>query len=471
MRVDSGQGSATTGVIDPARVRTLLAQEEQTYRARLPRSRELHAQGQACLFGGVPMPWMQTWPTPFPLFFQEAQGSQLVDVDGNEYVDFCLGDSAAMGGHSPKPVVQAIADRASQGMTTMLPTADSIWVGNELARRFGLQIWQFTLSATDANRNAIRFARQITGRSKVLVFNYAYHGTVEESLVMKTDGAIQPRTQTIGSTSQSGHFTTVVEFNDVAGLDAALAGEDVACVLMEPAMTNIGIVLPAPGFNDEVRRLTRQHNTLLIVDETHTMCAGPSGATGAYGLEPDLVVMGKWLAGGVPTGALGMTSDVARRATDKGKGPIRGLSGVGSTVAGNALCMAATRSMLQDVLTDHAFTEMFQLARRWAEGVQHVITHFGVPWHVVQMGTRAEYRFRTTAPTNGTEGARVINAELDRYLHLGALNRGVLMTPFHSMALLSPAHTTADVDLHTAVFGELVGRLADPSPTQESRSK
>jgi glutamate-1-semialdehyde 2,1-aminomutase len=405
------------------------------------------------------MPWMLTWPMPFPLYFDSANGAALVDVDGNEYVDFCLGDSAAMGGHSPAPVAEAIAERSAKGMTAMLPTEDAIWVGEELTRRFGLESWQFTLSATDANRNAIRYARQITGREKVLIFNYAYHGTVDESLVMKVDGQIVSRRPTIGSAGDPARLTTVVEFNDAEALEFALAQGDVACVLTEPALTNIGIVLPAPGFHDEVRRLATKYGSLLVVDETHTMCAGPGGATRVYGIAPDLVVMGKWIAGGVPSGVLGMTADVARLAVERGKGPIRGLSGVGSTVAGNALCLAAMRAMLEHVLTDEAFSRMTSLTDRWSAGVQDVIGRARLPWHVVQLGGRAEYRYLPSAPVNGTEGAQIGDPNLDRYLHLACLNRGVLMTPFHSMALLSPSHTESDVDLHSAVFGELVDQL------------
>ena len=461
MRKTLERDSHDAVVLDPERVLALLTAEEEAYGRRAPRSHDLFSRAKGSLFGGVPMPWMLTWPMPFPLYFDSANGAGLVDVDGNEYVDFCLGDSAAMGGHSPAPVAAAIAERSASGMTAMLPTEDGIWVGEELTRRFGLESWQFTLSATDANRNAIRYARQITGREKVLIFNYAYHGTVDESLVMKVDGEIMARRPTIGSAGDPARLTTVVEFNDVEALEVALAKGDVACVLTEPALTNIGIVLPAPGFHDEVRRLATKYGSLLVVDETHTMCAGPGGATRVYGLQPDLVVMGKWIAGGVPSGALGMTADVARLAVERGKGPIRGLSGVGSTVAGNALCLAAMRAMLEHVLTEEAFGRMTALTDRWSAGVQDVITRAGLPWHVVQLGGRAEYRYLPSAPINGTEGAQIGDPNLDRYLHLACLNRGVLMTPFHSMALMSPAHTASDVDLHSAVFGELVDQLVE----------
>ncbi len=445
--------------LDAARVRALLEREVEAYAAARPRSRELFARGRHSLFGGVPMPWMVTWAGDFPLYFDRAEGARLVDVDGHEYVDFCLGDSAAMAGHSPAPVARAVAARAAHGMAAMLPTEDAVWVGEELGRRFGPPVWQFTLSATDANRNAIRFARQITGRPKVLVFNFAYHGTVDEALVTLVDGEVRPKRWTLGALVDPSLTSAVVEFNDLAALEAALAQEDVACVLAEPALTNIGIVLPDGGFHTVLRELCTRHGTLLVIDETHTGCAGPGGATQEQGLEPDMLVMGKWIGGGVTGAALGMTAETAGRATASLRGPLRGPSGVGGTVAGNALSLAAMRATLERVLTAEAFEAMIAVADRWRAGVADVIESRRLPWHVVQLGCRAEYRFRPSPPRNGSEAAVEIDPDLDRYLHLGCLNRGVLLTPFHSMALVSPAHTAADADRHSAVFAELVDDL------------
>ena len=443
------------------RLVALLAEEERRFAESHPTSGRLFSEGRQNLFGGVPMPWMRTWPGGFPLFLDRAEGARLWDVDGHEYVDFCLGDSAAMAGHSSPPVAAAIAKRAATGITAMLPTADSIRVSRELARRFGLAIWQFTLSATEANRNAVRFARQITGRRKVLVFNYAYHGTVDEALVTLVDGRVAPKSWTLGPGYDPEVTSRVVEFNDVEALAGALAHEDVACVLAEPALTNIGIVLPQEGFHARLRELTRRHGSLLVIDETHTGCAGEGGASRLYGLEPDLLVAGKWIGGGMPVAALGMSAEVSERVNDSLPGPLRGPSGVGGTLAGNAMSLAAARATLESVLTPAAYESMVTVADRWVAGVRSVIDHARLPWHVVQLGCRAEYRFRATAPRHGGESAREIHQDLDRYLHLGCLNRGVLLTPFHSMALISPAHTIADADAHTDVFAELVQRLAD----------
>ena len=454
--------STTTTRYGAAHVRSLLAEEVERYGRERPRSQALFEQARGSLFGGVPMPWMLTWPGDFPLFLDKARGARLTDVDGHEYIDFCLGDSAAMPGHSPPPVAEAVARRAATGVAAMLPTEDGVWVGEELTRRFGLESWQFTLSATDANRNAIRYARHVTGRAKVLVFNFAYHGTVDEALVSLTDGEVRPKRWTLGPVGDASEKTRVVEFNDADALAAELEAGDVACVLTEPALTNIGIVLPDPDFHAAVRELTRRHDVPLIIDETHTMCAGPGGATRAYGLEPDMLAMGKWLGSGVPGGALGMSAELADRVMETLPGPLRGPTGVGGTVAGNALSLAAMRATLEHVLTEEAFVGMTAVADRWREGVDEVIDRARLPWHVAQLGCRGEYRFRPEPPRTGLEAAAEIDADLDRYLHLGCLNRGVLMTPFHNMALMSPAHTEADADRHTEVFGELVQRLAAP---------
>jgi glutamate-1-semialdehyde 2,1-aminomutase len=449
----------TTTQPDAQRVADLLAAEVEFYGQSRPRSRDLYTEAKTYLFSGVPMPWMTIWPGSFPVYLDRAQGARLVDVDGHEYIDFCLGDSAAMPGHSSEPAARAIAERGANGIAAMLPTEDSLWVGRELGRRFGLPIWQFTLSATDANRNAIRFARQITGRTKVLVFNFGYHGTVDEALVALVDGQVEPKRWTLGAVGDAAERSRVVEFNDLAALEQELAHGDVACVLTEPALTNIGIVLPEPGFHTGLRELTRHHNVPLIIDETHTMCAGPGGATREYGLEPDMVTMGKWLGSGVPSGALGMTAEIAQRATETLRGPLRGPSGVGGTVAGNALSVAAMRATLEEVLTDEAFEKTIAVADRWRAGVDAVIDAHRLPWHVIQMGCRAEYRFRSEAPRNGSEAAVVIDPSLDHYLHLGCLNRGILMTPFHNMALISPAHTFEDADRHTEIFSQLIEQL------------
>ena len=413
------------------------------------------------MLAGVPMPWMIRWAGGFPVFAADAQGAGFRDVDGREYVDFCLGDTGAMTGHSPEPTVRAVAQQAARGITLMLPSEDALWVGQELTRRFGLARWQFALTATDANRFAIRLARELTGRPKILVFNWCYHGTVDETFATLDGGTVRSREGNVGPPVPLSETTRVVEWNDVEGLERELQQGDVACVLTEPALTNIGIVLPEPGFHDALRELTRRTGTLLIVDETHTLCAGPGGYTAAHGLEPDLLTVGKAIAGGIPAAAYGFSLDVAERLEALLPRDERAdVGGIGGTVAANVLSLAAMRATLADVLTNDAFERMIALGERFERGVADAIDRHGLPWHVTRLGCRVEYLFSSDRPHNGSEAAAAGDPELDRLIHLYALNRGILLTPFHNMALLSPATTEQDVDTHTAVFDEAARELS-----------
>ena len=443
------------------RVADLLPRELERFEREHPRSRELASRASGSLLSGVPMPWMIRWPGAFPVFAAEAEGARFRDVDGHEYVDFCLGDTAAMTGHSPEPTVRALAEQARRGITLMLPSEDAIWVGEELARRFGLPRWQFALTATDANRFAIRLARELTGRPKILAFNWCYHGSVDETFATLDDGAVVAREGNVGPPVALAETTRVVEWNDTEALERELAHGDVACVLAEPALTNIGIVLPEAGFHDALREATRAAGTLLIIDETHTICAGPGGYTAAYGLEPDLLTIGKPIAGGVPAAAYGFSREVAERLEELMPRDERAdTGGIGGTVAANVLSLAATRATLDEVLTEEAFAHMIALGERFEAGVAEVIERHDLPWHVTRLGCRVEYLFRRERPRNSTEAAAGGNPELDRLIHLYALNRGILLTPFHNMALMSPATTEADVDVHTEVFDEAADELA-----------
>jgi glutamate-1-semialdehyde 2,1-aminomutase len=447
--------------IDRSRLDDLLERELQRFERDHPRSRELFESGRETLLAGVPMPWMSEWAGPYPVFVAEAQGARFSDVDGREYVDLCLGDTGAMTGHAPKQAVAAIAEQAARGITHMLPTEDAAWVGREMGRRFGLPFWQFCLTATDANRFTIRLARAITGRPKILVFNFCYHGSVDETIITVDNGVAGPRVGNIGPPVDPIETTRVVEFNDVDALGQALAHGDVACVLAEPALTNIGIVLPEAGYHDTLRRLTREHGAFLVIDETHTICVGPGGATRAWGLEPDFLTIGKPLASGVPAACYGMSDVVAERIGElMVAAPTTDVGGIGGTLSGNALSLAAMRATLEHVLTDEAFERMIALGERWADGVKAAIDEHDLPWEVQRIGCRAEYWFTPTPPRNGGEAAASEDHDLMRFTHLYALNRGVLLTPFHNMALMSPATTEADVDAHSAVFEEMAAELA-----------
>jgi glutamate-1-semialdehyde 2,1-aminomutase len=451
-----------TVTVDRARLARLTARERAPYASRHPGSARAFRAAARPLLGGVPMTWMRMWPGGFPLYLATARGARLTDIDGNEFTDFCLGDTGAMAGHSPAAVQEAVSVRYRDlgGAATMLPTQDAAWVAAELARRFKVASWSFTLTATDANRWAIRLARQLTGRPRIAVFSYCYHGSVDETFIVAGPDGPRPRDGNVGPPADPRQTTRVAEFNDLAGLERELAPGDVAAVLMEPALTNIGIVLPAPGYLAAVRALTREHGCLLINDETHTFSAGPGGCTLAWDLDPDMVTIGKSIAGGIPAGAYGLTAELAARILADQHADIIDSGGVGGTLAGNALSVAAMRATLEHVLTDAAFAAMISLASRYTAGVRQVIAGHGLPWHIVQLGARAEYRFCPEPPRTGGQAAAAADPLLDEYLHLYLVNRGVLLTPFHNMALMSPATTSQDVAAHTAVFAAAAAELA-----------
>lgn len=445
------------------KLRELVAKERTTYVANHPRSLAL-SQAATNLLAGVPMTWMTKWAGGFPLGFESAFGATIRDFDGHELVDFALGDTGAMAGHSPAPLLRALNERVGEkgGVTTMLPNEDAQWVAAEMTRRFGLSRWSFSLSATDANRWMLRLARMVTARPKVLVFSYSYHGTVDETFVIVDDeGWARSRPGNVAPMVDPTMTTRVVEFNDLEGLERELRNGDVAAVLCEPALTNIGIVLPEDGFFDAVRELCDATGTLLILDETHTFSAGPGGATRRFSLKPDALTIGKSLGGGVPCGAFGLSEELASRvmAGVSDGADIDDVGGVGGTLAGNALSLAAMRAVLGEVLTDDAFIQMEKLATTFAEGVQRTIEANHLPWSITQLGARCEYRFAWPAPKNGGDAAKSADPLLEEFLHLYGINRGVLLTPFHNMALMCPATTFDDVARHQLVFDAAVIEL------------
>lgn len=448
-------------MIDKNRLQELLGRERAAFAERHPASRAAY-EGASHLFGRVPMTWMNKAAAGHPVYLDTAHGATVTDIDGNRYLDLCLGDTGAMAGHSPEATVRAVTHRFAElgGATAMLPTEDAEWVGAELTRRFGLPLWSFSLTATDANRWAIRLVRAITGRPKILVNSYCYHGSVDESLiVVGPDGEGRSREGNVGAPIDVTETSRVAEFNDLEGLERQLAHGDVAAVLMEPALTNIGIVLPEEGYLQGVRELTRRHGTLLINDETHTFSAGPGGMTAAEGLEPDVLTIGKAMGGGIPCGAYGLSAELAERIDARTDLDLIDMGGVGGTLAGNPVSVAAMRATLGEVLTDDAFAGMIDLASRFVAGVESTLERYEVPWSIRQLGARAEYRFTSPAPRNGTESAAAHQPELDDYMHVYLANRGILLTPFHAMALMCPETTAEDVDLHSEVFDRAVAEL------------
>lgn len=460
--LDRADGNAQIlRMIDRDRLTALLTRERTTFAQLRPRCAAAYAHATH-LFGRVPMTWMNKNAAGFPVYLDRAHGARVIDIDGNEYVDFSLGDTGAMAGHSPAPVVAAVTRRLADlgGASAMLPTEEANEVGAELARRFGLPYWSFALTATDANRWAIRLLRAVSGRPRILVNSYCYHGSVDESLiVVGPDGQAHSRDGNVGAPSDVTQTSRVAEFNDLDRLAQELAHGDVAAVLMEPALTNIGIVLPEPGYLDGVRRLTREYGTYLINDETHTFSAGPGGATREWQLTPDVVTIGKAIGGGIPIGAYGLSQSLADALIGRSDLDLVDMGGVGGTLAGNALSIAATRATLAEVLTDEAFVGMIATATAFADGVTEVIDRYALAWSVSQLGARVEYRFASPAPRTGGESAAHADADLEDYLHAYLANRGFLLTPFHNMALMCPATTLADVAAHHEVFAAAIDEL------------
>lgn len=436
------------------RYAALLEAEQRRFSAANGRSLALFERAKHSLHNGVPMPWMTQWASPHPLFIEEAKGAHVRDVDGHDYIDFCLGDTGALFGHSPAPVVKALAAQAAGGMSFMLPTEDSIHVGEGLAARFGLPHWQFALSATDANRFAIKIARAVTGRRRVLLFNGCYHGSLDETLATLENGVMRPGAENMGPGIDPGETSRMVEFNDIAAVEAALAEGDIACVLCEPALTNVGLVFPQPGFHEALRAATRDHGALLIIDETHSICAGPGGGVREYGLQPDLITLGKPLAGGFPAAVYGYSAAVGAKIAAWLDGLDSFVTGIGGTLAGNALAMAAMRASLEEVMTEAAYDHMTTQAKRLEAGVAEIIAGHGLPWGVARLGARVEYRWSGGEPANATEARGGADPVLDRLFRLFFLNRGIMLTIFYNVALVSPETSAADIDRHNAVFAE-----------------
>lgn len=457
--------------IERSKINRIVEQEESRYVAERPKSRALFERAKKSLVGGVPMTWMNVWPGPFPIFVKEVKGTYLTDVDGHRYLDLCLGDTGSMFGYSQTAVFKAIKDQMPKGMTHMLPTEESIWVGEELKRRFKLPYWQIVMTATDANRFAIHVAREVTGRKLTLVYNGCYHGSVDEALVAIFEGTTVINPFSMGPLLDNPEqMTRVIEFNDIDALEKALSPKDVACVLAEPAMTDAGIIFPEPGYLEALRDLTRRFGTLLIIDETHTLCAGPAGLTGEWDLEPDMFVCGKAIAAGFPAAVFGFSKEIGDKLN--ARIPWQNFFGFGGTLSGNALAIAAIKAALEHVITQSNYNKMIPLAKRLTEGIEKIIKDADLPWYVARLGCRVEFRFRATPPKNGREALFEEDASnqgdlfkdgltgpLEKLIHLYLANRGILLSPYHDMALISPETTSDDVDYYLKTLAECVNEL------------
>ncbi|WP_137918186.1 aspartate aminotransferase family protein [Hydrogenophaga sp. 2FB] len=443
-------------------IATLQRAERERFIAAHPRSMALARAAQAHYLFGVPLHWMRDWPSPATLFVQSAQGITLTCADGLPHADFCLGDTGAMFGHSPTALAQAIAQQAAQGLTCMLPPTRAVAVGEGLQRVFGLPVWQMALTASDANRFVLRWARAITQRPRLLVFDGCYHGAVDDTLVDldPTTGRTLPRRSVLGNVHNHADFTRVVPFNDLPALEAALAHGDVACLLAEPALTNFGLVPPAPGFWEAARAVCRQHGTLFVCDETHTISTALGGYARAHAIEPDLLVVGKAVAGGLPCAVYGFTHEVARRMVAAKERAPEGHSGIGTTLSGNALTLAALDASLEHLHTAANYTHMLALAEQLEHGLKQRIARARMPWTVTRLGARMELQFMPHTPRDAQDVREHAHSELEAFTHLFMLNRGVLLTPFHCMLLVSPATQRHDVDRLLRVFDELLAVLA-----------
>ncbi|RQR69822.1 MULTISPECIES: aspartate aminotransferase family protein [unclassified Burkholderia] len=449
--------------IERERVQALLARERTEYTQRNPKSQVMSTRAAPQLMFGVPLHWMNDWSTPFALHVAQAQGAQLTDADGHTLADFCLGDTGAMFGHSPAVVTEALATQAQHGLTTMLPNEDASVVGELLAQHFGLPKWQFAMTASDANRFLLRWVRAATGRRTLLVFNGCYHGTVDDVFVDLVDGQPTQRASLLGQVHDLTATTRVVEFNDLAALEAALAPGDVACVLAEPVMTNIGMVLPEPGYWAQAQEIIHRHGSLLVLDETHTLSSGPGGYARAHGLQPDAVVVGKALGGGMPCAAYGFSAALAERAENAKRTAPSGHSCIGTTLTANLLAMAAMRATLTHLMTPQVFAPMHALAEQLAAGLSTILARQGLPWCVTQVGARVEFQFCPQPPRNGSQAEAVMDAELEHALHLALLNRGVLITPFHNMMLVCPDTTPTHVQRLLTAFDAVLTSLTATS--------
>ncbi len=430
----------------------MIATERERYLALHPTSLTLSKRANAHFLYGVPMHWMNDWGTPVPLFVEQALGAHFTCADGIDYSDFCLGDTGAMFGHSPPAVAKAITNQASKGFTAMLPSTLAPNAGEALSDFFGLSYWQLATTATDANRFVLRWARAVSNRKKVLVFDGCYHGTVDDTMLDMLDGKAVNRTSLLGQVQDLTLHSISVPFNDIAAVERALAKGDIAALLTEPALTNCGMVLPNVGFIEALRALCTQFGTLLILDETHTISTARGGWAKANHVIPDFLVVGKPIAGGLPAAAYGFSSEMANRMKAAKDSAPAGHSGIGTTLSGNMMTLATIHATLTEVATESAYQHMLALASLLEQQLTASIKSHNLAWNISRMGARLELQFCATPPSNAAEAREAQNVTLESAIHLYLLNRGVLLTPFHNMMLMSPATTQTDIARLIQIF-------------------
>lgn len=444
---------------DPRQVHALYERETQAYVEARPRTVALWRRGEESMPNGVPMSWLRNSFEPIPMWVDEGSGSHFRDVDGHDYLDTNIADMSMFTGYGPEPVVRAVAARMAQGSQFMAPTEDAVWVAAELGRRYAVPQWQFTLSATHANTEALRVARAATGRQVVAFFDGHYHGHFDESLVTIVDGELVP--EEAGLPDDVTRHVRVLPFNDVDALAGALADRTVAAVVTEPALTNgVGLVLPDPGYHDALRRLTRDAGTLLVLDETHTQVVGPGGLTRTWSLDPDIVTIGKSIAGGIPLGAFGMRAEVAEvLERPLGRDDPKPLVATGGTLFGNALSMAAARATMEEVLTDDAYAHATSLGHRLADGLEQSVSAHGLPWTVHRFWPRSGFTFATSMPRDAQVAVGDLDVTLRRLMRAYLANRGVWDAIVGAGPTMGTAASVSDVDLYVAVMDALLDEL------------
>jgi glutamate-1-semialdehyde aminotransferase len=447
--------------IDRRRLGELTERELARFLTERPRSANLLERARASMPLGVPMAWMASLHGHPPVYMERGEGAYLIDVDGHRYLDTNIADTSMFCGYAPEPVVRAVAERVRLGTQFLQPTEDAIVVAEELTRRWGMPRWWFTLSATLANTEAIRVARAATGRPVVLMFDGKYHGHGEEMLVTLEGGREVP--ENAGLRPGVEEHVRVVPFNDLGALGRALEPRDVACVLAEPALTNVGVVQPDEGFHPELRRLTRETDTILILDETHTLICGPGGLVERWGLEPDIVTIGKSIGGGIAIGAYGVREDlgtILEQVSEHGGGGLAEREvATGGTLFGNPLQMAATRAALTEVLTAEAYDRTARLGARLADGIEAAATDAGLPWRAHRLFARSGYALSGTLARTGEEARAAHDGELWRLIRLFMANRGVWEAMEWAGPAISVPATDADVERYLEILAKLLGAL------------
>lgn len=447
-------------MIAESAIARIAAREADRFRAANRQAIAHHAAATGW-FQSVPFHWMTDWPSPVPIVAASATGATLTSIDGQIYDDFCLGDTASLFGHSPPPLAAALAQQVSEGLSYMLPAERGAALSERLVAMFRLPQWQVTTTASEANRAIIRWCRAITARPKILIFNGAYHGAVDDAFVDLKGEAPTMRASLIGQVHDLTATTSVIEFNDEEALAAALAVGDIACVLAEPVMTNVGMVRDAPGFLARLRAACDETGTLLVFDETHTISSGYGGHGVAHGPTPDLMVIGKSIGGGVPCAVYGFSAAVGERMAAFNRARPPGHSGIGTTLSANALAITAMDTMLAEVITPAAYDHMMRGAARLVAGLEQEIVRAALDWHVTQVGARVEFLTCPTPPRNGAEARAAMQPELEAAIHLFLANRGILLAPFHNMMLVSPVTGDDQIDRLVGAFADCVSALKE----------